>query len=170
MLYFYYYFTSFYFTIFLSLIYTYLLFKWINIVILNFKFSIFFKKKKTTKTTKTTTSRSCGLSLPDSLSLPVSHRTSSFRWQNRPAKLPPRSINLGLLSSGLERRRTVPGVVESAPESHAWVAISPSFWPPRGSGDLPPAGPCSVAALSGQIEDKRRSCQTSSACAVWARN
>ena len=46
MLYFYYYFTSFYFTIFLSLIYTYLLFKWKKIIILNFKFSIFFQKKK----------------------------------------------------------------------------------------------------------------------------
>ena len=71
--------------------------------------------------------------------LPFLHRISSLRRRHRPAKPPPRSTDLGLLTSGLERRRTRLEAFELAAEPHAPPAFSPPFWPRHRSGDLPPA-------------------------------
>ena len=104
---------------------------------------------------------------PPSLSfLPFLHRISSLRRRHRPAKPPPRSTDLGLLTPGLERRRTRLEAFESVVESRVPPAFSPPFWPRHRSGDLPPARPCSEAPTPGQIEAEQCYCRTSSTCAI----
>ena len=102
--------------------------------------------------------------------LPFLHRISSLRRRHRPAKPPPRSIDLGLLTPGLERRRTRQEAFELAAKSRASPAFSPPFWPRHRSGDLPPARPCSEAPIPGQIEAEQCRCRAPPACAIWAGN
>ena len=96
--------------------------------------------------------------------LPFLHRIFSFRRRHRPAKHPPLRIDLGLLISDLERRRTVPEESEPAPEPRNYPTISPPIWSHCCNGDLPAARPCTVASSIGQIEAERRGWRTPSAC------
>ena len=102
--------------------------------------------------------------------LPFLHRISSLRRRHRPAKPPPRSTDLGLFTSGLERRRTRLEAFESAAEPHALPAFSPPFWPRHRNDDLPPAQPCSEAPTPGQIEAEQCRCRAPPACAIRAEN
>ena len=108
---------------------------------------------------------------PENPLSPVSsflHQISSLRRRHRPAKPPPRSTDLGLLTFGLERRRTGLEAFESAAEPHAPPAFLSPFWPRHSSDDLPPARPCSEAPFPGQIEAEQRHCRAPSAWAIRA--